>query len=748
MNRIYIQSFGLLLLLLFIGAPTFAQQKNWKQLRKEAEQYEKEGDLGRAAIYYESAFAQNSSNLELAYKAGDCYLKTRDYENAAKNLAAVKGEEGNSDYVLPGLKYAVALKQMGEYDRAAGAFRAFKSKYNGPDKKAVMDRVDMEIQGCTFAKKALESPTEGVSLTLLSPAVNSDKNDFAPIPFRNNSLYFSSDDGGTAKIYKVEGNGAKFNNRQEFEVSQAIEGAVANGSFTPDGMRFYFSQTKEEDGQQLSALYFVAKENGKWSNPVKLPNYINPEGYNSTQPWVIIQDNKEILYFASDRDGGKGGYDIWYTSRTTTSKGMNFTLPKNLGHNINTDADEFAPFYDLNKGMLFFSSNGHISAGGLDIFKSKGEKTQWEVAQNLGFPYNSPADDLHYVSSTAMGGGYITSNRASGSKVATNNDDVFFFGEERLELVVKGKIYGEDDPDQNPLADVNVQLFEWVDGSEELVEDRMLAVAEYKFSLLGNRHYLVVINADGYQQASFEMATHDIAAAETKVNDIEMLLPTRATPDPDPTGPTEDPYFVIVPEEYNSETNSFKFPDGPIDAVSGEVYEEGTKPYDAYQSMLPVADQATEGYVYWSNDGRLMPVIQDIVKNDPDPDPVTELDKTHHKPFKNDIDEEDAEDGVCYIIQVSAVRKYKPYKYTELEEGQMSDYKLSFEEIELDMTRVLVIPKDENADGTIGFKTKTEALNVLYHVLNHTRFTRAFVVRYKDGKRDGDGFRGWNEEAI
>lgn len=745
MNKRYTQSFVLLALLMFVTLTASAQQKNWKQLKKEAEQYESDGDLIRAAIYYESAFNQKTSNLDLAYKAGDCYLKTRDYDNAAKNLDFVKNESDNSGYVLPGLKYAIALKQTGEYDKAASALRKFKSSYSGPDKKAISDRIDVEIQGCNFAKKAMESPVEGISLTPLSPAVNSDKNDFSPIPFRSNSLYFTSDDGGTAKIYKVEGAAEKFNNRQEFEVSQLVKEHAANGSFTPDGMRFYFTQSEEADGKLRTAIYFSAKENGGWSNPAKLPNYINPEGFNSTQPYVVVQDNKEIIYFSSDRDGGKGGYDIWYTSRITTSKGMNFTLPKNLGHNINTDADEVTPFYDLNEKVLFFSSNGHISAGGFDIFKSKGEKTQWEVSQNLGFPFNSAADDLNYISSSDMGGGYITSNRPSKTKVATSNDDVFFFGEEKLELIVKGKIYGDDDPQKTPLSDVNVQLFEWVDGSEELVDDRMLAVAEYKFNLLSNKHYLVVINAEGYQQASFEMATHDITRTETQVNDIAMLLPGK---DPDTlSGEPVDPYFVIVPAEYNSESNPFQFPDGPIDAESGEVYEEDSKPYDAYVSMLPVAEKATNRLVYWNPDGRLMPVIEDFVGGDPPVTSENHHDTTHITPF-DDVTEENADEGICYIIQVSAVRKYKSYKYTELEEGQMSDYKLSFEEIELGLTRVLVIPRSENEDGTVGFKTKKEALNVLYHILNQTRFTRAFVIRYKDGERDGNGFRGWDEEAI
>ena len=352
----------------------------------------------RAAIYYESAFNQNNTNLELAYKAGDCYLLMRDYANAVKNLEAVKGENANNNYVKPGFKYALALKQNGEYDKAKAAFKGFVSSYDGSDRDAMKARVDMEIQGCTFAVKAAENAATDISLVHLSPSINSDKNDFAAIPLRGNELYFSSVVNNIPKVFYVQKKGDEWASRQEFEAGKKSKGAFCNGTFTPDARRFYYTECAPDDkGGMSCALYFTEYENGNWSNPAKLPDYINAKGSSNTHPCVIIENDIEIIYYASNRDGGKGGFDIWYTSRTAKSKGRNFTLPKNLGNNINSDADEITPFYHQNSETLFFSSNGHISAGGLDVFKSKGAKTKWEVAQNMGFPINSAADDLYYV---------------------------------------------------------------------------------------------------------------------------------------------------------------------------------------------------------------------------------------------------------------------------------------------------------------------------------------------------------------
>lgn len=726
--------FPVLILFLLTGTLATAQSKDWKKLQKEAQEFEKAGDLTRAAIYYESAFDQNKSNLDLAYKAGDCYLRIRDYANAVKNLEAVKGENANSSYTKPGFKYALALKQSGDYDKAKAAFKGFVSSYSGADKEAMTTRVEMEIQGCTFAATASKNVAGDISIVHLSPAVNSDKDDFAAIPLRGNELYFSSIVNNEPRVFYVQRKGDEWANRQEFDAGKKVKGAFANGTFTPDYRRFYFTKC-EADAKGISrcALYFTEYENGNWSEPAKLPSYINPDGTSNTHPCVVVENEVEIIYYASDREGGKGGFDIWYTSRTVKSKGMNFTLPKNLGNNINSDADEITPFYDLNNETLFFSSNGHVSAGGLDVFKSKGAKTKWEVAQNMGFPINSPADDLYYVVSEEQGGGYFTSNRTFESeKVATSNDDIYYFGQRHVQLIVKGKIYDEKDASKEPLKDVNAKLFEIVNGVEELVQDRMLAVAEYKFNLDGNKKYLIEINADGFEQAVFEVVTYDIERSETRNNDIAMIVPGGEPP------VVEKELIVIVPEEYDSPNNAYELPESPIDAYSGEEYEEGSKGYDEYMKADAIAQKSPLRKVYWAGTA-----LKAVIPEEPE---IVKVDTTKHVEPYNTEQEEEAPVGKCYIIQVAAVREYKAYKYKDLEKGQLSKYKISFEEIEMGIKRVLIVPKDANEDGTIGFKRKSDALNVLYHILNHSQFTRAFVIEYTEGKRSGDGFRGMEDE--
>lgn len=732
--------YWILLLTLGVAFSATAQKKMpWKKRVKLAAEYEKSGDFNSAAVTYESIFAEKPDKEEYIYKAGNCYYLIRDYANAVKCLENVKTK--NEDYDKPGYKYAICLKQSSQPEKAKIAFDEFIRAYKGEDKDVLKDLVETEIKGCNFALKAKEFTSESISLQHLDANINTDKTEFAPIPFNNDVLYFSSTVSGVAKIYRTQQKGDKWAHRQTPSIftGKMESPHFGNGAFTPDGKRFYFTQCGLEEGSKPKcAIYLMEEKDGEWSKPVRLPDYVNADGSNTTHPYVTVIEDKEVLYFSSDREGGKGGLDLWYCTRTTESRGNNFTLPKNLGLNINTAGDEITPYYHNASEELYFSSNGRVSAGGLDIFKSKGSKMKWEVAQNLGFPTNSSADDLYYIISESHGGGYLVSNRVfDPNKVSTTNDDIFYFGESRIIVTIKGAVTAVDTQNE-PLTDVNVKLFELVGGEEELVEDRMLAVADYKFTLKPKTKYLVELskpNSD-YLVASYEVNTNNFTKTETVTKDIELQLPAE---NPDPVEETDWAAIRarIVPPEYDNRDNPYTMPTEPIDPITEEEY---TGDYlTMYNDIMnEVGELSPSNQVYYDTDGEsLLPFMGEVIANndpDPEPDPIIEdpVDDTY-------TEVEDAPEGVVYKVQVSAVRKFREYKYEDLTNAG----KLDFEQIDGGLTRVLIVPEDGSDNG---YKSKGRALNVLEYVINNTRFERAFVIAYRNGERVGEGFRGMDED--
>lgn len=177
-------------------------------------------------------------------------------------------------------------------------------------------------------------------------------------------------------------------------------------ALSADGQKmFLYKDTKGSSGD-----IYISYLSGKvWSPPLKLLN-LNSKHWEGTGS--ISADNK-IFYFASERPGGYGGKDIYYSTKLPGGL-YNWSQPKNLGPIINTSYDDHAPFIFADGKTLFFSSEGHHAKNNFDIFKSVFEQGVWSKPENLGAPINTKKDDLFFVVSASGEHGYMASDRKSG----------------------------------------------------------------------------------------------------------------------------------------------------------------------------------------------------------------------------------------------------------------------------------------------------------------------------------------------
>ena len=152
------------------------------------------------------------------------------------------------------------------------------------------------------------------------------------------------------------------------------------------------SNTKDPD---IHHIYYTKRTYGRWSKPKPLGGNVNLNDYTSTHPAVgYMPDGKTILYFSSDRPGGLGGMDIWYTMIISEGKPGNCT---NLGTPVNSDSNDVTPYYCNEEGTLYFSSNRIGGQGNFDIYSSVGQRNSWQQPCNLGEEVNSPYDDLFFT---------------------------------------------------------------------------------------------------------------------------------------------------------------------------------------------------------------------------------------------------------------------------------------------------------------------------------------------------------------
>lgn len=177
-------------------------------------------------------------------------------------------------------------------------------------------------------------------------------------------------------------------------------------SISSDGRYMYFTACDRTDGQGRCDIYFSTFDGNRWSPGVNIGTPVNST-YWESQP--SISPNGRMLFFVSNRPGGLGGMDIWYSIRGSDGK---WGKPLNPGKSINTEGDEFSPFIYFNSKTLYFSSNGRESFGGHDIYiTNMNRDTTWTAPENLGPPVNTPADETGLVIESTGKRAYFSSVR-------------------------------------------------------------------------------------------------------------------------------------------------------------------------------------------------------------------------------------------------------------------------------------------------------------------------------------------------
>lgn len=264
----------------------------------------------------------------------------------------------------------------------------------------------------------------------LPSTVNAPVADFAPVRY-GERVYFSSTRQATketaqvSRIYSYTP-GEQPTIDKEFNLKNATK-HVACPALMPDASRMYFTICNDE-GMTKCELWYCDKEfEGSWGPAVKLPQNINLRGSNNTQPAIGFDasQKKYVLYFSSNRPGGKGKMDIWASSITFDGK---FEEPVCLP--FNTPEDEVTPNFNQTGQTLYFSSNGIKGAGRLDVYSVKKDKTgAWAKPENLGKPFNTAYDDLFYTYHESSQTGYLASDRpgsqCNGSVEGFNCFDIY-----------------------------------------------------------------------------------------------------------------------------------------------------------------------------------------------------------------------------------------------------------------------------------------------------------------------------------
>ncbi len=405
-----------LLLLTFLISNTFV----FSQENATAEQAALKMKMGN----YEDAltdylFLLNSDPRDelFNYNAGICYLNTN--ENKAKAIPYLEivtrkvVYNHEADYLL-----ARAYQYGGRNDDAIKMYDNYKAYLVQKGKSN--PEVDEQIQYCLNAKELMKYPVN-VTFQSIGKAVNSEYNDYYPfVPANESFMVFNTK--------RPEKNAEKLPNGEygnSIYISKVVNGQFAKATSIGAPINIGNAGTEviglSANGDMMLLLNYTAAHkanlyvsnllsNGSYSKPeLLLSDKINSKG----DEIAACIANDGTIYFASNRDGGIGGIDVYSLRVTPNGK---WGEPQNLGPNINTKLDEDFPNIAPDGKTLYFSSKGHTSMGGYDIFKSVYDEASHSFgnAKNIGYPVNTAYDDMNFRVSKNGKFGYIAAIKPNG----------------------------------------------------------------------------------------------------------------------------------------------------------------------------------------------------------------------------------------------------------------------------------------------------------------------------------------------
>ncbi len=374
---------------------------------------------------YELAASADPDNVKANFEAGHYRLVT-----IGKDLAVpyfLRVYEIDPDYRFD-LEYWIALSyQYGlEFDKALDYYNRYTEKFNNRPNyqgaKISLAETDRRISECQTGKELVSNP-HSYSIVNVGQLVNSEYDDYAPVINENETeMIFTSRRRDGNSNQDVADDNKPY---EEIFISQKENGGWSQAKALAEVNSAFHESTLalSADGNTLfiykdenrGDIYFSERKSNVWTEPVPLPGLIN-SSYEENS--VTISKDEKALFFSSNRPGGFGGLDIY--SATLDSKGE-WTGIKNLGAKINSNADEDGPYIDHDGKTLYFSSKGLRGMGGYDIFKSKFDGAEWGEPENVGFPINTPDNDIFIFLNKDGTKGYYASVRED----AIGYDDIY-----------------------------------------------------------------------------------------------------------------------------------------------------------------------------------------------------------------------------------------------------------------------------------------------------------------------------------
>jgi hypothetical protein len=386
------------LIMLVLILPVIGQKNSeLKEIWKEAESHYLYGEYELANPLYLMLNDLRPGNYNIKYKIGNCYLNIFDEKPKAIPFLeeAVRSTSYNSKpgkikemrapldaYFSLGNAYRITNR----LDSALNTYRFFQQLITESSEMQNQEFVNQQMQACNVASLQMKNPVNVLIQPLKEYINQGSVNDRPVLSYDGSTMAYTEKRGLESVVYVTRREGDSWATPVDITLEAGMGTDCHTTSLNSDGSELYLFKNDNYDGN----IYVTRFVNGQWSQVERLNKNINTRFYESHA--AISSDGKK-LYFTSNREGGLGELDLWVSEKDVTG---DWGIPSNLGNVVNTPYNEETPFISGDGNTLTFSSEGHGSMGGYDIFLSKLSSGLWTSPVNIGYPLSTTDDNIAF----------------------------------------------------------------------------------------------------------------------------------------------------------------------------------------------------------------------------------------------------------------------------------------------------------------------------------------------------------------
>ncbi len=523
---------ALFLIFLFIGFASHAQTSTGKKKKfladdadhkifDKGEYYFDQGNYALAMVEYKKLEVEFPEEGVLIYRIGVCYVNSHgEKERSLDYLGKLDPDKFRKTDLLFYLGRANHLNY--QFDKAIDFYTRFKESKRGKEKQKVCDRL---IENCTAAKELYAHPTKA-EIVNIGPPVNTQFSEYGPTVSSDEATLIYTYLGPRCKGGLQKEPGVADSAGQYFEdilvslkdsaghwtFPEPIDEINTNGpdaaiSLSNDGQKLLVFKNSAGD---VGDIYLSRLEGSKWSEPEPLRGDVNTTAWEGS---ASFSPDEHTLYFSSERPGGFGGKDIY---SATLQDGGSWGNVKNLGPTINTEYDDDSPIMHPDGVSLYFNSVGHTNMGGNDIFVSMlKEDSTWSEPENLGYPVNTPDDDLFFFPVGNGDRGYYS----SGQKGGFGQQDIYRvdgLGRKVKFVMVKGVVTVDD-----KAVDASIIVLNEKKGTQVAFHSNSVT-GKYLVNLAPNTSFKLQFKAPGFEDQVKTMNTLNVDSFMESTMDVQF----------------------------------------------------------------------------------------------------------------------------------------------------------------------------------------------------------------------------------